>query len=92
MDPEAVGELIRKGIPGAQVEVSDMTGGGDHFIISVTSPVFEGKTLIVQHRIVQGALEEALSDGRIHAVQIKTQVSGRSRGSASQGDGLNIIH
>ena len=73
MDPEAVAQIIRQAIPDAQVEVSDMTGGGDHFIISVAALIFRGKTLMDQHRIVQQSLEEAMNDGRIHAVQIKTQ-------------------
>ncbi|MBI3999910.1 MAG: BolA family transcriptional regulator [Candidatus Omnitrophica bacterium] len=53
-----------------------MTGGGDHFHISVVSSIFQGKILIDQHRLVQQALQRAFEDGRIHAVQIKTQISG----------------
>jgi len=73
MDPKEVTSLIRRSFPDAQVEVSDFTGTGDHFYISVTSPVFCGKDLIDQHRLVQRSIQTALDDGRIHAVQIKTE-------------------
>lgn len=70
--PSEIKNLIGKAIPDAQVEVEDLTGGGDHFQILVVSAQFKGKLLIDQHRLVQKALEEAMNDGRIHAVQIKT--------------------
>ena len=64
--------LVKQAIPDAQVQVDDLTGGGDHFTIVVASPIFHGKTLIGQHRLVQQSLQQALDDGRIHAIQIKT--------------------
>ena len=66
-------KLIKQSLPDAHVLAEDMTGTADHFQIHVVSNAFEGKTLIDQHRMVQKALQEALDDGRIHAVQIKTQ-------------------
>ena len=72
MDPEGVKELVTRHFPNALVEVSDLTGTFDHFQIRVVSPVFEGKKLIDQHRLVQASVQDALVDGRIHAVQIKT--------------------
>ena len=38
--------MIARGIPDAQVEVRDYTGGGDHFEALVVSPSFEGKGLM----------------------------------------------
>ena len=64
--------MILSSIPGAQVSVTDMTGGGDHFDILVISEIFSGKTLIEQHRLVFAALEKEM-DRRIHAVQLKTK-------------------
>ena len=72
--PDEIKSLVKNAIPDAEVQVQDMTGGGDHFHISVVSSVFQGKILIDQHRLVQQALQPALEDGRIHAVQIKTQI------------------
>ncbi|MBV9333885.1 MAG: BolA family transcriptional regulator [Candidatus Eremiobacteraeota bacterium] len=44
----------------------------DHFNVTVRSKAFAGKTLIEQHKLVYGALREALADGRVHAVELKT--------------------
>ena len=74
MDPEGVKELLQPSFPNATIEVIDQTGTFDHFGVYVESPEFNGKPLVQQHRMVQKALQDALSDGRIHAVQIKTAV------------------
>ncbi len=67
--------LIRQAIPDARVETRDRTGTLDHYNISVTSTVFSGKPLLDQHRMVYDALSEALKDGRLHAVELKTEVT-----------------
>jgi len=64
--------LIRARIPDAEVGVVDRTGTMDHFNVTVRSKAFAGKTLIKQHQLVYGALREALADGRVHAVELKT--------------------
>ena len=51
-----------------------MTGTGDHFEITVISKIFEGKSLMDQHKIVFALLEKEMND-RIHAVKIKTRIS-----------------
>jgi acid stress-induced BolA-like protein IbaG/YrbA len=92
-DPSEVAQLIKKGIAGAEVKVEDMTGTGDHFQILVVSSAFKGKMLIDQHRLVQQALKEAMDDGRIHAVHIKTQTPEESarKGAQDSGD-FKIVH
>ena len=72
--PEEVKNMILSALPGSQVAVRDMTGGGDHFDILVVSKKFDGKTLIDQHKMVFAALQSEM-DRRIHAVQLKTKVS-----------------
>jgi acid stress-induced BolA-like protein IbaG/YrbA len=73
--PEEVKTMIESAFPGAEVTISDMTGTGDHFEIHVVSGEFSGKSLVERHRMVQAPLREALQDGRIHAIQIKTYVA-----------------
>ena len=87
---DEIANLIKKAIPDAQVHVEDMTGGGDHFQISVVSSAFQGKMLIDQHRLVQQALQEAFEDGRIHAVHIKTQTPEEWRKKRSHKDDLRV--
>ncbi|MBV9737977.1 MAG: BolA family transcriptional regulator [Candidatus Eremiobacteraeota bacterium] len=65
-------------IPDARVEIFDRTGTMDHFNISVTSAQFAQKSLIEQHQMVYAALRTALKDGRVHAVELKTQTLERS--------------
>ena len=36
----------------------DRTGGGDHFLVTVVSPRFEGLSLLDQHRLVNEALAD----------------------------------
>jgi acid stress-induced BolA-like protein IbaG/YrbA len=67
-----IGDIVRAALPGADVSVSDLTGGGDHFQVTVVSPAFEGRSLIEQHRMIQEPLRAAVDDGRIHALSIRT--------------------
>ena len=72
MHPDELKHVILAAMPGAKVEVSDLTGGGDHFRIEVTAQEFQGKLLVEQHKRVHEVLKD-LMDTRIHAVQIKTR-------------------
>jgi stress-induced morphogen len=67
--------LIRQTIPDAKVATVDRTGTLDHYNVTVTSTVFSGKPLLDQHRMVYDALSQALKDGRLHAVELKTEVA-----------------
>jgi acid stress-induced BolA-like protein IbaG/YrbA len=71
MDPKEVENMIRRGIPGAHVEVRDTTGGGDHFEALIVSGVFEGKGLVERHQTVYKALGDAMRV-RVHALSLKT--------------------
>ncbi|MBV8723733.1 MAG: BolA family transcriptional regulator [Candidatus Eremiobacteraeota bacterium] len=71
----ALQALIRTQLPDADVGIVDRTGTMDHFNLTIRSRAFKGKTLLEQHRLVYGALEEALRDGRVHAVELKTIVA-----------------
>ena len=66
--------LLREAFPeAADVRVTDRTGGGDHFLIEVTSARFEGLPLVEQHRLVNDALAAPFASGRIHEMRIKTR-------------------
>ena len=88
---DGITNLIKQSIPDAHVQVEDMTGTGDHFQIYVVSGVFEGKTLIDQHRMVQKSLQAALDDGRIHAIQVKTETPAQWAKKHSNEDDFKII-
>jgi stress-induced morphogen len=63
--------LIVKAIPDARVQVRDTTGGGDHYEAVVVSAAFAGKTRVNRHRLVYGALQDAMVE-RIHALALTT--------------------
>ena len=71
---EAIRELLAQAFPdAAELDVLDRTGGGDHFQVTLSTPEFDGLSLIDQHRRVNDALAEPLGDGRIHELRIKTK-------------------
>jgi acid stress-induced BolA-like protein IbaG/YrbA len=64
--------MIKAQMPDAQVQVQDLTGGGDHYQVTVVSSQFADKRLVQQHQLVYGALQQALSSEAIHALALKT--------------------
>ena len=71
MEPEHIKELLTKAFPGADIELSDLTGTKDHFQARIVSSEFEGKTPVEQHQMVYQALGDAMA-GPIHALALKT--------------------
>jgi len=65
--------LIAQALPGADVEVLDETGTGDHLRAIVRAPQFEGRTRIDQHRMVRAAVQARMDDGSIHALSISAE-------------------
>ena len=66
---------IEEALPGAQVIVEDLTGGGDHFRAQVVSNRFEGLSRIQQHKLIYDVFGNEVG-GPIHALSIKTQTPG----------------
>jgi stress-induced morphogen len=67
-------QLLAQAFPdAAELDVADRTGGGDHFQVTVTSPRFNGLSLLEQHRLVNQALADPLADGTIHELRIRTR-------------------
>jgi stress-induced morphogen len=66
--------MLRDAFPEAtELRVTDRTGGGDHFLVEVTSPRFDGLPLLEQHRLVNEALAAPFASGTIHELRIKTK-------------------
>ena len=66
---------IEEAIPGADVAVEDLTGGGDHFRAEVVSNRFEGLSRIDQHRLIYDVFGDEVG-GPIHALSLKTSTPG----------------
>lgn len=71
-DADEIRQRIEAAIPGAEAEVEDWTGGGDHFRATVTAPAFTGRSRIEQHRLVYDVFGAEIG-GRIHALSLKTR-------------------
>lgn len=65
--PAAIKDAILQKIPDAAVVVG---GGGGHYTIEVTSPVFAGKNKIESQRLVYGAITHLMAGdlAPVHAV------------------------
>ena len=65
-------ERIEAAIPGAEADVIDLTGGGDHFRATVVAPEFAGLSRIEQHRRVYAVFGAEIG-GPIHALSLATR-------------------
>jgi stress-induced morphogen len=71
MSPAEIEDLIKQGIPDAQVSIEDLRGDGDHYAAYVVSEAFKGKTRVQQHQMVYEALQGRMG-GELHALALQT--------------------
>ncbi len=72
---DALREVIERQIPDSRAEV---TGGGGHFTIEVTSAAFAGKSMLESQRLVYSAIAHLMKGelAPVHAVDsLKTRTS-----------------
>ena len=72
MTPSELKKKIETLAPGTQAEVIDLTGTQDHYQAIIVSPVFGGKMMIDQHRMVFQLLQAEVDSGEVHALSLKT--------------------
>lgn len=65
--------LLRAGLPGAQVTLTDLAGDDDHWAAHVVWSGFAGKPRVAQHKAVYAALGGRMG-GALHALQLTTAV------------------
>jgi acid stress-induced BolA-like protein IbaG/YrbA len=76
MTPQEVADLIRAGLPGADVRVE--SDDNTHFAARVVAREFEGKRSLARHQLVYGTLGE-LMGREIHAMSIDALTPGETR-------------
>ena len=74
VQPDQVKQAIQKVLPDADVEVEDLTGGGDHLQVKVCTPAFAGRSRVQQHPMVYRALKNELASEAIHALALHTSI------------------
>ncbi len=72
MTPEQLKQRIETLAPGTSAEIIDLTGTMDHYQAIVISPVFEGKRVMEQQRLVMGILQAEIDSGEVHALTMRT--------------------
>jgi len=72
MGPDEIQRVIQEKLPGAEVQIRDLTGTSDHWQVTVVSKAFEGKMMLEQHRMVKGFFESEIASGDLHAFSLKT--------------------
>lgn len=74
MNAEHVSELIKAGLPDADVKVEDMRGDGSAFTAVVKCARFAGMNRIQQHRMVYSTLDNHIGTD-IHALRLETHAA-----------------
>lgn len=71
MRADEIEAMIREAIPGADVEITDLRGDGDHYAARVVAEAFRGMPRVKQHQLVYAALGGRMG-GVLHALQLTT--------------------
>lgn len=73
MPASEIEDLIREGLPGAEVEITDLRGDGDHYAARIVYEGFRGVPRVKQHQMVYNALQGRMG-GELHALALQTVV------------------
>ncbi|PWE17526.1 BolA family transcriptional regulator [Marinicauda salina] len=72
MTADSITDLIKQGIPDAEVEIVDLAGDGDHYKAVVVAESFRGLPKVKQHQKVYAALGDRMG-GELHALALETR-------------------
>ena len=76
MDADDIKALLVESFAGADVEIIDLAGDGNHYKAVIASPDFAGKSRVAQHQLVYAALKGAMdgtNDAQLHALALETK-------------------
>jgi len=69
---EEIKNLIKEGIPDAQIEIQDLAGDENHYSATIKSKIFSGKSKIEQHKLVYKTLKGKMGN-ELHALALNTE-------------------
>jgi stress-induced morphogen len=72
--PMSVSDLdaaLRAAFPGADIQIDDLAGDGDHYRARIVSDAFKGLPRVRQHKLVYAALQGRMG-GELHALALET--------------------
>ncbi|KAF0852401.1 mitochondrial BolA domain-containing protein [Andalucia godoyi] len=68
----SISKILRSALQPSKLNVQDISGGcGVSFAVVVESPMFRGKTIVEQHRMVNSVLKQEMEV--MHALRISTK-------------------
>jgi len=70
--PQEIKSRLESAYPDGEVDVTDLTGTGDHYSVFISSEVFKGLSRIQCHKHVMAVFDKELKSGEVHALTIKT--------------------
>jgi acid stress-induced BolA-like protein IbaG/YrbA len=70
--PAEIRSRIQAALPGSRVEVTDLTGGGDHYRVAVVATQFQDLGPVDRHRLVYAPFKDVLG-GALHALSLDTR-------------------
>ena len=73
MTKEEIEKMIKSSLPDAMIEIEDLRGDGDHYSATIVSKSFQGKSKIMQHKMVYDSLKGKMGN-ELHALMLKTKV------------------
>jgi stress-induced morphogen len=71
MDAQTIADLIKAGIPDADVRIEDLRGDGEHYAAHIISPTFKTMSRVQQHQLVYKSLQGKMGN-ELHALAIHT--------------------
>ena len=71
MIEKKIEQKLKKTLKDAKIFIQDMTGANDHFNVIIICDIFQGLSLIEQHRLIYDILSDMITK-EIHALQLKT--------------------
>jgi stress-induced morphogen len=71
MNADEIAQLIREGLPDAEVTIEDLAGDGNHYRAHVVCPAFRGKSRVQQHQMVYRSLGGRMGE-QLHALALST--------------------
>jgi len=68
---EEIKDLIKRGIPDAEISIQDLAGDENHYSATIKSKSFNGKSKIEQHKLVYKTLGGKMGN-ELHALALNT--------------------
>ena len=72
LTPDEVTSLIKKKLPDAEIDITDLKGDNNHYQATIVSSKFKGLSRINQHKLVYQALGKHMGT-TLHALMLTTK-------------------